>query len=1209
MLFVRDFLKDQKILESSKRPQTPVVSVILPTYSRKDLLERALQSVLDQTFKDFELIVMDDGSRDGSNELIETFRDRDPRIIHVRHERNSGLPGLRVDEGMVIGRGRFFAFQFDDDVWRKNALSDLVEAAQAAKDQVVVVGKALFHGQNSEWLLPSVDVNMVTLYETNRIANNSVLFSRDLIDRFGMYDCHIGMRRLCDWDLWLRYFKWVPLRILDSVISDVYEKTPGSIGLTVPWDLPLFRMMHDLPRNELLTPARWLDYEVDSIEINNLRIGHDFRRRLYEDHIAPYYFRFRHHFPQIEGFQAVLPAPGKTVTVVKNSYDVSNEVTLNHFHELTGQRGRYSAHFEPLQQVTPGWVYESDGLLLIRAVESNAKELVKAALDSAKPIGLHLDDDLLNFHQFGEEFDYLEPGQIFHDNLQALLSQVDAVWVTNEFIASSVRPYTPRVIPHNNAIAERWLPQQVHPHWKSGAVKIGYAGSGYRIEDFSQIWDALVQISLKYGDRLQFEFWGLDVSNLPKLASPMVQRPFTFSYFRYLEELRDANFDILLTPLLDYPQPRLGKSLIKYYETAVAGALGIFSDVPQYRSLHEGITCLKAKNTADEWYRVIEEALTMPVEKFDLLRARMLAHVREEYTESAQIHLHEAAWRATEFHAKTRLQRGADGKPRVMYVLHSANMGGGEIQLWRRLRLARSYGIEPIIVLPRVLEETEQVTRLKELLIQEQLQLEFVDYTCFTEPRSPDDFFSEFERDQIRELLQRCGPSLVHTVTFIPSFGQVCTELGVPHVTSVYAVEDDFAWSNGYPGFKHCDIVESDSFRYTQRWGMLLDVQKFCSRQLVPEALFCLGQQQFLAKIGEEPKALNGPIHMVVTGTFQERKSQLEIIQAFGKLIKEGWDIQLDFYGYTHFFPEYVEKCQKAIESARISDRIRLCGFTDDVVGIMKDADILLSLSTYESFPSSIKEAMASGVLVVATPVGGVAELVVDNISGILCNDVTAEAMVDGIRRALELAPVERQQIIEQARRVARSEFHPYRIANDLFEVYNRAIDNCSGLVNSGPSHKVGQTSRQTIVKGTRGHPVSVVKVNGGLWSTLAPDRENLCGLDVMVGLFEKKATGFIILKIYDQNGLELRKAINDLGRAQDNQFISFRFDAIPDLSLKPLTLQFHLIEKGFGTTVGLYENVSQVNRSDLLIRRIKSALRLPLISQGLYCRKHYGVP
>src|SRR4051812_39946679 len=108
MLFVRDFLGDERVLRHAQGPARPLVSVILPTYSRfrSGLLRRSIESVLAQTFRDFELIVMDDGSTDGTDAYIECLRESDPRIVHVRHDRNTGgLPALRVNEGIELARG------------------------------------------------------------------------------------------------------------------------------------------------------------------------------------------------------------------------------------------------------------------------------------------------------------------------------------------------------------------------------------------------------------------------------------------------------------------------------------------------------------------------------------------------------------------------------------------------------------------------------------------------------------------------------------------------------------------------------------------------------------------------------------------------------------------------------------------------------------------------------------------------------------------------------------------------------------------------------------------------------------------------------------------------------------------------------------------------------------------------------------------------
>ncbi|MBI1880072.1 MAG: glycosyltransferase, partial [Chloroflexi bacterium] len=463
MLYVRDFLTDQTIYRASNGPASPLVSVILPTYRRcqSDLLGRAIESVLQQTFENFEFIIMDDGSSDGSAELIQNFQARDSRLVHVRHERNSGLPGLRVNEGIELARGQYLAFQFDDDAWRPHALKTLVTAIQQQSSPCVVVGKAQFNGAGGQrWHIPSVELNPVTLHEQNRLANNTVLFPKELAHLFGMYDCHIGMRRLCDWDLWLRYIKHVPFIVLDKTISDVFESNPGSIGLTVPWDLALFRYLHAIPRDRLLTPAYWQEYEVDSLRIGQVELAKDFRRRLYEEHLASYYLKFRHHFPQLEGLPAFLPRETrpKTILYTKNTYDVSNDVTLGHYDTLANHPASYKMYYQPLSEVDSYWSAECDLLLLVRTPEESAKQLLEEAFEQGVPIGFYLDDDLLTFHEFGPQYDYLAPGRPYYQNLEELLREVDTVWVTNSFINESVRAYTSRCLPHNNAVRAEWLP-------------------------------------------------------------------------------------------------------------------------------------------------------------------------------------------------------------------------------------------------------------------------------------------------------------------------------------------------------------------------------------------------------------------------------------------------------------------------------------------------------------------------------------------------------------------------------------------------------------------------------------------------------------------------------------------------------------------------------------------------------------------------------
>src|SRR5579859_6948520 len=99
--------------------KAPAVSVILPTYNRAHLLPRAIASVLGQSFRDFELIVVDDGSKDDTVGLMRSYDD--PRIVFLPPERNLGDAGARM-RGIACARGEWLAFQDSDDEWLPDRL-------------------------------------------------------------------------------------------------------------------------------------------------------------------------------------------------------------------------------------------------------------------------------------------------------------------------------------------------------------------------------------------------------------------------------------------------------------------------------------------------------------------------------------------------------------------------------------------------------------------------------------------------------------------------------------------------------------------------------------------------------------------------------------------------------------------------------------------------------------------------------------------------------------------------------------------------------------------------------------------------------------------------------------------------------------------------------------------------------------------------------
>ena len=112
---------------------TPLVSVIIPTYNRANLIKRSVDSVLNQTYKNFEIIIIDDGSTDNTEKIISSIND--PRIVYLKQE-NHGASTAR-NKGIEIAKGEFIAFQDSDDVWHFDKLEKQVIALQNNNADVV----------------------------------------------------------------------------------------------------------------------------------------------------------------------------------------------------------------------------------------------------------------------------------------------------------------------------------------------------------------------------------------------------------------------------------------------------------------------------------------------------------------------------------------------------------------------------------------------------------------------------------------------------------------------------------------------------------------------------------------------------------------------------------------------------------------------------------------------------------------------------------------------------------------------------------------------------------------------------------------------------------------------------------------------------------------------------------------------------------------
>ena len=115
----------------------PLVSIITPCYNAASFISQAIESVLAQSFGDWEMIIVDDCSSDDSLSIIQKYARIDSRIRYLRTDKPSGLPTLPRNMGIKEAKGRYIAFLDSDDIWLPNKLSDQLKVFE--KSEVAIV--------------------------------------------------------------------------------------------------------------------------------------------------------------------------------------------------------------------------------------------------------------------------------------------------------------------------------------------------------------------------------------------------------------------------------------------------------------------------------------------------------------------------------------------------------------------------------------------------------------------------------------------------------------------------------------------------------------------------------------------------------------------------------------------------------------------------------------------------------------------------------------------------------------------------------------------------------------------------------------------------------------------------------------------------------------------------------------------------------------
>jgi glycosyltransferase involved in cell wall biosynthesis len=184
-----------------------MTSIIIPTYNRAQSLNRAIQSVLNQTYKNFELIIVDDGSKDNTEEVVKNFHDN--RIKYFRHDVNLGGSSAR-NTGIKRSTGKYVAFLDSDDEWLEGKLESQVRTMESRPSDVwggVYCGFSYTTGKGEvieAIKCGNLKKDLLNL-EVGMCAGSTFLVSKSVINDIGLFD--ESFKRHQDWEYLVRFFR------------------------------------------------------------------------------------------------------------------------------------------------------------------------------------------------------------------------------------------------------------------------------------------------------------------------------------------------------------------------------------------------------------------------------------------------------------------------------------------------------------------------------------------------------------------------------------------------------------------------------------------------------------------------------------------------------------------------------------------------------------------------------------------------------------------------------------------------------------------------------------------------------------------------------------------------------------------------------------------------------------------------------------------
>lgn len=207
-----------------------LVSIIIPTYMRADMLNRAIDSVLNQTYDNIEVIIVDDNNphskyRKNTEEIMLKYKEV-KNVMYLKHDKNRNGAAAR-NTGINAAKGEYIGFLDDDDEFISNKIEAQVNSLNKISNEYGAVygGYRIIRGNK---VISNIEVNKegqlfqdLMLMEWGTGSGSNVLFKREVFNEIGLFD--ESLLRHQDWDILLRMFKKYKIKSIEDIIINIYK--------------------------------------------------------------------------------------------------------------------------------------------------------------------------------------------------------------------------------------------------------------------------------------------------------------------------------------------------------------------------------------------------------------------------------------------------------------------------------------------------------------------------------------------------------------------------------------------------------------------------------------------------------------------------------------------------------------------------------------------------------------------------------------------------------------------------------------------------------------------------------------------------------------------------------------------------------------------------------------------------------------------------